>query len=424
VYIALGRSARAVIRAVAPSRDAAQSEASALAIWSAVGSAVALLAAWSIFTGFDSSHPRAVPPTWWRQPATWGTALLAASPLFWITGLRPLSDMTGLALAMVTQALALRARHRRGALVAAALLAGVAAGVRVQTACLTMPLLLYAAWTQRSAGGRWIATRPLPALVGGALLWMVPLVALTGGVEGYLRALGSQAGEDLAWTGMLWMNPTPRRLAFALWETFVLPWDNVIVATAVLVMGAIGAAMTARRDRRALLLMALAFGPYLIFQLVLQETAHVRYALPTLPLVVWLVVRSVAAVPFLVAPLIGFALAISVVSGAAYGRQPHPAFQAIAAMTARAASAPPAASDSHVSLGRPRRSPPARGRPPRPPSTRTSRFGVRFRPVRRTGSRSSSRGAASSGLACLITGGLVRPRRCGFSPTRDGPISR
>jgi hypothetical protein len=352
VYIALGRTALTAIRAVAPSRDAAQNEATALAIWSALGSAVALLAAWSIFAAVDSSRAAST-STWWRQPATWGTMLLGASPLFWVTGLRPLSDMTGLAMAMVAQAFALWACRNRSALIAAALLAGIAAGIRVQTACLTMPVLLYAAWSQRSAGARWLASRPLTALAGGLLLWAVPLISSTGGVDGYLRALGTQAGEDFAWTGMLWMNPTPRRLAFALWETFVLPWDNVVLATVVLVMAAVGAVMAVRRDRRALALIAITFGPYVIFHLVLQETAHVRYALPTLPLVAWLVITSAAAAPFLVAPLVAFALVIGGLSGAAYARQPHPAFQAIAAMRARAAETAPAAIYSHFSLRRP-----------------------------------------------------------------------
>ena len=352
VYIALGRASLAVIRAVAPSRDAPQNEATALAIWSAIGSGLALLAAWAIFACFDTARPGAAAHRWWRQPATWATGLLAASPLFWMTGLRPLSDMTGLALAMGAQALAFRALRDRGALVAAALLAAIALGVRVQTACLTMPLLLYAAWNQRSAGVAWLV-RSLAALVGGVLLWAVPLVWLTGGVDGYLRALGTQAGEDFAWTGMLWMNPTPRRLAFALWETLVLPWDNAVLAAVVLIVSAIGVLVALLRDRRALLLTALAFAPYGVFQLVFQETAHVRYALPTLPLVVWFAVRAAGAAPFLVAPIALFALAIAVASGAAYGREPHPAFQAIAAMNSRAAGAAPAAIYSHFSLRRP-----------------------------------------------------------------------
>src|SRR4030095_16372848 len=159
-------------------------------------------------------------------------------------------------------------------------------------------------------------------VVGGGRLGAVPLVCLPGGVDGSLRALGTQAGEDFAWTGMLWMNPTPRRLAFALWETLVLPWDHAVLAAVVLIVSAIGVLVALLRDRRALLLTALAFAPYGVFQLVFQETAHVRYALPTLPLVVWFAVRAAGAAPFLVAPIALFALAIAVASGAAYSREP------------------------------------------------------------------------------------------------------
>ena len=60
VYIALGRVSQALTRAVAPSRDLARNEATALAIWSAVGAGLALLAVWSIFTALDSTRSSAL----------------------------------------------------------------------------------------------------------------------------------------------------------------------------------------------------------------------------------------------------------------------------------------------------------------------------------------------------------------------------
>ena len=232
VYIALGRTAKAVLEAIAPSLGSPRTESLSLAIWSPIAGATALIAAYSIFTAVSTA-----------SMALWATALLAATPLFWLAGSRPMSDMPGLALALVAQALflkVLKGTTDRRAIVIGAVIAGIAAGVRVQTACLTVPLFAFALVKQRREGVLWVVTRPVAAMALGGLVWAIPLIALSGGLERYLVALGSQAGEDFAWTGMLWTTPTPRRLLFALWETFVLPWDSVPLAIVVGVIALIG----------------------------------------------------------------------------------------------------------------------------------------------------------------------------------------
>jgi len=359
VYIALGHLSLTVVRALAPSLDTARAEAIALSLWSAIGGGVALLAAWAFFVELGRYRRPSTEPPFFKVGGIsfWATTLLGASPLFWISGVRPLSDMPGLAVAMIAQALALRSTSDRRLLIWSALLAGVAAGFRAQTACLTLPILAFAIWQQRSAGVMWLTTRPIVALVLGALLWAIPLLALSGGIDGYIRALGSQAGEDFAWTGMLWVNHTSRRLAFALWETFALPWDTLPLGIAIGAATAVGGLVSLATDRRALTVIAIAFAPYVVFHLLFQETVFVRYALPTLPLVTWLAVRGAAttgrAAPYVTSLFVMVALAIAVPSGVVYARQPHPEFQAIAAMRSRAAVSPPAAIYSHFSLRRP-----------------------------------------------------------------------
>ena len=223
----------------------------------------------------------------------WAAALLAACPLFWLSGLRPMSDLPGLAAALVAQALILQGRRDRARLIAGALVAGLAAGIRVQTVWLTVPLWPRAGSSARARASCWLLTRPVAALAVAGLAWAVPLVVDSGGLAGYLRALGTQAGEDFAWVNMLWLEPTPRRLAFALYETFVLPWGSVPLAVA--------RCRRARRperssslvrDRAGLAVLLVAFGPYAAFHLLFQETITVRYALPTLPLVAWLAARG------------------------------------------------------------------------------------------------------------------------------------
>jgi hypothetical protein len=202
----------------------------------------------------------------------------------------------------------------------------------------------------------WLVTRPIAALAAAGLAWAVPLVADSGGVSAYLSALGNQAGEDFAWVHMLWLEPTPRRLAFALYETFVLPWGSVGLAIPVAVCGVAGSVFLIMRDRRGLALMLLAFGPYTLFHLVFQETITVRYSLPTLPLVAWLAAAGLGLAgrfaPLAAIALVAASLFVSVPVGLAFGAQPHPQFLAIAAAKERARTDPPAAMFSHYSLWR------------------------------------------------------------------------
>jgi hypothetical protein len=398
VYTALGRASLFVLDAAAPGLDRVRSEALALAFWSALSGALALIAAFTLFRAVHSD--RAAPATESGVPVG-ATVLVAVAPLFWISGLRPMSDLPGLALALAAQALLLLSwvrlppsRATRAAasaeaatslagavgngaepeptdegarryLVYAAAIAGLAAGLRVQTVWLTMPLLLAVAIRHRGRGPAWLMTRPAAAFALGGLAWAVPLVTASGGVDRYLRALGSQAGEDFAWVDMLWANPTPRRLAFALYETFVMPWDSVTLAAAIGIAALSGAVIAAVRAPRTLALMGVAFAPYAIFHLLFQETPHVRYALPLLPPVAWLAARGIAATRA-AAPIVGGAVCVfaawtSLSGTLAYAREPHPAFRAIADMSAASAAERPAAVFAHYAVRRPLQAQPPAG---------------------------------------------------------------
>ena len=344
VYIALGRALLAVVSAIGSTLSQTAAEALTLSLWSALAGAVALFAAVRVF---DEAAPQA-------RGAIWGAALLAACPLYWLSGLRPMSDLPGLAAALIAQMLILQGRRERPRVIAGAFVAGLAAGIRVQTVWLTLPLLALALIHQRRAGILWLLTRPVAALAVAGLAWAVPLVLDSGGLDGYLRALQTQAGEDFAWVNMLWLEPTPRRLVFALYEAFVLPWGSVALAIAVAVCAATGLIALAVRDRLGLAVMLLAFGPYAAFHLLFQETITVRYSLPILPLVAWLaaggfnVARQFA--PLVATGLVAASLVVSVPVGLAFGAAAHPEFLAIAAVRERARTAPPAAMFAHYSL--------------------------------------------------------------------------
>jgi len=384
VFIAAGRLALAVIHVVAPGLSYGRADALALAIWSAIGGALAIVSAGYFFREMTADRERAA------ALGLWGAGLLAVTPLFWMTGLRPMSDMFGLGIALAAQAMILRGASDPRSLVRGAAMAGLAAGIRTQTVPLTLPLLVYALFAQRHRGA-WLIW-PIAALAAAGVAWAVPLLVVTGGFDGYLRALGSQAGEDFAWVDMLWANPTPRAIAFALYDSFLLPFANPIAAGIVLAAAALGMLRMLFLDRRAFVLLVIAYVPYAIFHLLFQEAANLRYATPlVVPIVFaaaflacsldtpfgsvraesssgpsrqprrsrrrWLLAAPLAVLlvmPGLVMPgALSHAASAPIAAAYVYGREPHPAFRAIADMTREAARDRPAAVFSHYSLRRP-----------------------------------------------------------------------
>ena len=346
VYIALGRALLAGVTAAAPALDQTSAEALTLGLWSLLAGLAAIVVSAELFMLVAPQR---------RVANLWAAALLAASPLFWLSGLRPMSDLPGLAMALVAQALLLQGCTNRSRFIHGAVASGLAVGIRVQTAWLTAPLFLLAMARQRTAGAGWLLTRPVAALVAGGVSWAAPMVLDSGGLSGYLAALGTQAGEDFAWVNMLWLDPTPRRLAVTLYETFALPWGSDALAAVVTALAAGGACVALFRDRSAAGLLLIAFGPYTAFHLLFQETLTVRYALPTLVPVAWLAAIAIASTRGFTASagtaLFAAALFVSVPLGMDYGREAHPAFRAIDAM-ATAGTAKPAAIHSHYSLWR------------------------------------------------------------------------
>ena len=138
------------------------------------------------------------------------------------------------------------------AIVLGALLAGFSVGFRSQTLWITAPLLLLVLADRVGRGVAGAMLGSSVAFAAGALTWGVPLLVASGGLQAYLAALGSQAGEDFAGVEMLYLNPTPRLAAFALLRTFVWPWDSVPLASVVLMLAAVGGVLLLVRERRTL----------------------------------------------------------------------------------------------------------------------------------------------------------------------------
>ena len=322
VYIALSKASTAVLRAAGI--DAAASRG--LAVWSALAGAAALPA---VFLFFRRLEGRASLPQW-------ATLVLAASPLYWFTALRPLSDMLGFAAVMWTFAL-LAGKPGDRRIMAAALLAGAAMGIRTQTAVLTLPMLALALAAHRHVG---VAAGAAGGFTAGVLAWGIPLMASSGGVTGYLQALGSQAGEDFSGVAMLWTRHSARDVAHALMDTLIWPWDWWL-GIAVCLLAAVGGARIAWRAPRVLLTMLAVFGPYAVFHLLFQETATTRYALPLLPAIAYAAVAAAEGLPARALPVAAIGIATialmqAIPASLHYARDGAPVFRAFDDMAATA----------------------------------------------------------------------------------------
>jgi len=282
------------------------SEVHALSLLGVLAGGLALLACMRLFAAMDDAQG--------DSPFIWLAVLVvAASPIFWFTAARPLSDMTGLAAALGVQAMLLTAGGLAG-LTLAAFLAAFAAGIRSQVVWLTLPLLVLAVLRLRADVRLRGAVRAFAAFAAGGVAWFVPLVFISGGPSAYLQVFYSQGAEDLSGVGMLATTPTVRQAILAVQYHLIGPWGEWPLAAGVLVLATGGFIVLALRARRTLVTLLVAFGPYLVFDLLFQETITTRYALPLVVPMAFLAVRGASALPRPAA--IGLALAMIV--GGAY----------------------------------------------------------------------------------------------------------
>lgn len=322
VYIALAKASTATLRLVGVEAPAPRG----LAIWSALGGALALPALFVFFRRVEGRSTL----------AAWSLLVIAACPLYWFTALRPLSDMLGFAAAIWALAIVSGDPSPR-AIFGGALLAGLAIGIRSQTAVLTVPLLAYVTLSRRDVAAAIGATASFAA---GAIAWGIPLLIVSGGLTAYLHALSFQAGADFGGVMMLWTHHTVRDIAQALLNTFVWPWDwrtGIVVC----VLAAGGAIRIAWRAPRAALTLAIAFGPYAVFHLLFQETITTRYAVPLVPFVAYAALAAIEGLPAraMQAAAIGIAalsLVVAVPASAVYAREGAPVFRAFDDMAATA----------------------------------------------------------------------------------------
>ncbi len=288
IFIALAKASTAAVGIVAPSWDRDRRAAVGLAIWSLMAGTLAVF----VIAGLL----KAIGFTPWQSALA--ATVAVASPLFWFSSVRPLTDVPGLVAALLVQMWLVRGltevQTKNAALprdwIWGAAGLGLIVGVRSQTIWLTGPLLVWCVgvlMVRRRHSD--IAVLGLSALTG-VLVWAVPLVIDSGGLAAYWRSVRFQGNEDLTGIELLATTPTASLLKVALRRTFSEPWLLRGLANVMLVFALVGTVRLALRDRPTLRLLLLLFAPYLLFHLAFHETVTLRYGLPVVVLVAALAV--------------------------------------------------------------------------------------------------------------------------------------
>lgn len=377
VYIGLGKVMAAVVGAMPGAGLRSRIDARALSLLSLLAAVGLVFLLYRAFAALAPGRGATAPWSTLDLRALAATGLTLASPLAWTLAVRPMSDLPGLAAALAAQACLLTAwwwqaptasGDRRlppdilatsgQMIVLGALVAGVAVGLRTQTLWLTAPLLVAVLVDRIGRGVAGAIMGVLMTFTIGCLLWAVPLVVASGGLNAYLAALGTQAGEDFASGDMLYVNPAPRLVAAALVHTFVDPWEWTGLGAAVLALAGLGGVWLLLRDRRSLAAVVAMTVPYLIFHLLFQDTSFTRYSAPFVPVVAWLAVTGLGfVVPRLAAPAAAALAVVAVLAGtrtlAGYRATSAPAVQAVAAMNAALTQGKPGGLGMHQTFRRP-----------------------------------------------------------------------
>ena len=283
-----------------------EAAAGALALLSTVAQAALPMPLFLLFRGLGA-RPRI---------AAAAVALTLLNPVVWINGVRPMSDSVGLLFAVGAQAMLLGAAATGRGLVASSVLCGLAAGVRVQTLALTVPLWA-CAMTRPGAKRRAAA---FAAFAAAGLAWAVPTVIESGGLSAYWQAFRGTAAAA-AEVEPLVMTWTLNRGVRVARHVLFRPWGAEWLGIAMALLSGLGAAAAWRRGA-SMRLAVLAFGPYLVAHALFQEAQMQRYALPYVPLLALLAV-----------------LGMDAIARAAAGRRADAAFLGLAAAGAAAVGA-------------------------------------------------------------------------------------
>ena len=247
-------------------------------MWGVVFGALSVFALVALFRSIEALD-RSADPLARDCRVMLATIVVVTSPLFWFTALRPLSDMTGLGMALVAQACLASAVVRRRMADAAhpAAIAdrapdcgwrayrGLAVGARTQTIWLTFPLLGVVLLDRTGRGGAGALLGSAMTFSIGVMAWAVPLLVASGGLARYRAVFAGQAAEQFTGLDIFLSHPTPRRLALGIIAALVGPWAAPPLGWIVVAIAIAGLAWLAWRAPLAAGLLLVAYVPYAVF---------------------------------------------------------------------------------------------------------------------------------------------------------------
>ena len=180
-------------------------------------------------------------------------------------------------------------------IVAGALIAGLAVGVRTQTIWLTLPLLALVLLDRAGRGAAGALLGSAMTFSIGVLVWAIPLIVASGGLAQYRAAFAGQAAEQFTGLDIFLSNPTPaadgaRHHRRAGWTRGRR--RRSAGSSSPSRLAGLRCSSGARRSQPRCC--SWRFVPYAIFHLIVQE-AYSRYALPLVPAVGYLAVRGLSA---------------------------------------------------------------------------------------------------------------------------------
>ena len=234
-----------------------------------------------------------------RWTAITGAVLSCLVPAIVVWGGTGRSDGPALVTGLVVLWLALRGRRSDRALLGAALLLGLGAGIRVTILPFTgvvLSLVLGGRLRRKEWG---LVGGSVALLITGWLLWYLPLVLETGWNE-YNQIMQAQSAfiseHDTVWSAQ-W-TPSERLSAF-----LVRVWGEWWIALIFNGGAVLGLVTLAWRHRRSplsspLLWMFASFAPVLVFTLLINSpTAAVVYSLPFIPFFTGLTAAAIMGLP-------------------------------------------------------------------------------------------------------------------------------
>lgn len=143
----------------------------------------------------------ALAKTLWGNAAGWfGALFLLSSPLFWIYGEIALPHVLDLTMALAAMGCFLQVSKGRPAfLLPGVFFAALAGGIRPQTLVFLLPAILAAMVGQRWQ--KWALAGALGGLL--CLLWLAPLIGMSGGLSQYLAVTDQYSSRFMASTNVL-----------------------------------------------------------------------------------------------------------------------------------------------------------------------------------------------------------------------------